>query len=87
MMGVPLGVLEIPGAGFVYDYVERGAAAGLTWERPMAGQVCELLTGAVCDKQAARDYIEYSLSTIGEAAERVTELIDQIAAGRQHDHA
>ncbi|NIY17466.1 MAG: hypothetical protein GWM98_22600, partial [Nitrospinaceae bacterium] len=34
MMDVSLGVLEIPGSGFVYDYVEQGAAMGLTWKRP-----------------------------------------------------
>lgn len=75
MMNVPLGVLEIPGAGFVYDYVERNAALGLSWERPLAEQVSELLTGNNCDKPAVQAYIEYSLSTIGEAADAVTALI------------
>jgi hypothetical protein len=82
MMDVPLGVLEIPGAGFVYDYVERGAAVGLSWKRPMADQVCELLDGTVCDKQAVQDYIRYSLSTVGEATETVTELIIRLLAGK-----
>jgi hypothetical protein len=80
MMDVPLGVLEIPGTGFVYDYVDQGAAVGLTWKRPMLDQVCELLTGKVCDKQSVQDYISYSLSTIGEAAETVTDLIIRIVA-------
>jgi hypothetical protein len=75
MMDVPLGVLEIPGTGFVYDYVERGAAMGLSWKRPMAEQVCELLAGDVCDKQVVKAYIEYSLTTIGEATDRVVDLI------------
>jgi len=85
MMDVPLGVLEIPGTGFVYDYVEQGAAMGLSWKRPMAEQVCELLTGTVCDKQAVQDYIRYSLSTIGEATQRVTKLVKDVAVANYHE--
>jgi hypothetical protein len=84
LMDVPLGVLEIPSTGFVYDYVERGAAVGLSWQRPMAGQVCELLNGNICDKQTVQAYIKYSLSTIGEASDRVTELIQQVLAEKQY---
>ena len=78
MEDVPLGVLEIPGSGFVYDYVEQGAAMGLTWQRPMFEQVDELLSGEVCDKQAVKAYIKYSLTTIGEATDAVVELINQL---------
>ncbi len=78
MMDVPLAVLEIPETGFVYDYVEQGAAVGLSWKRPMAGQVSELLNGDVCDKQAVVAYIEYSLATIGMATDMVVELISRL---------
>jgi hypothetical protein len=77
MMGIPLGVLEIPGTGFVYDYVERGAAIGLTWDKSIVDQVCEMLTRNHCDKQAVEDYIKYSLTTLHNAAETVVELINQ----------
>jgi len=43
LFGRPLGVLAVPGAGFVFDYVQSGAARGLELGDGLAGRVEALL--------------------------------------------
>lgn len=75
LFGLPLGVLEIPRVGFVYDYVARGAAQGLTWSRPLADQVSALLDGAVGDRRLIEAYVTETLATRAGATDRVVQLI------------
>ena len=71
----PLGVLEIPGAGFVYDYVERGAALGLSWRQPMAEQVGQLIEGGSVAATRIERYLADSLATRTDSGDRVTRLL------------
>lgn len=78
--GVPLAVLEIPGAGFVYDYVDSGAARGLCLDRPMEPQMRELLSSGPA--AGAEAFLERNLRFRTNAAQRVAELVDRVAGGR-----
>lgn len=71
----PLAVLEIPGIGFVYDYVESGAAAGLSWQQPMAEQVAQLLDGRSVVPARVTSYLARSLVTRTDASKLVTRLL------------
>lgn len=77
---LPLAVLEIPGAGFVHDYVHRGAATGLSWQRPLAPQVLALLTGQGVDTAVATAYLQHSLAIRTDAAGCVADLIAKLTA-------
>ncbi len=80
--GKRLAVLEIPGHGFVHDYVACGAAAGLGWDEPIAGQVRRWLE-AGDDAPARAAYVERHLAVREGAAERVAELAVELAEGRR----
>ncbi|HWM88460.1 MAG TPA: hypothetical protein VNO33_21540 [Kofleriaceae bacterium] len=79
LFGRPLGVLEVPGAGFVFDYVQSGAARGL---RPgqLAGTVAELFAAADANGVRSR-YLERHLAHRGQAASRVASLVDAVRRG------
>jgi hypothetical protein len=79
MLGRPLGVLEIPGWGFVHDFVGSGAARGLGWQAPMAPQVAELCDASGGLTAAAKAYVECNLATRDDAADRVAGLIRELA--------
>ncbi|MCP4202446.1 MAG: hypothetical protein GY769_11000 [bacterium] len=74
LFGVRLGVLELPGTGFVFDYVSDEAAQGLTWSRPMAPQVRELLD---YDPRGASRFLRHHLhrSTTEPAAAAIARLV------------
>jgi hypothetical protein len=76
LLGVPLGVIEIPGRGFVFDYVSGGAARGLTWKRPLAPQVQALLSGEPLD---TREYLASHLAVRKDSGKEVARLISSIA--------
>ena len=77
--GLPLGVLEIPGTGFVYDYVSGGAAHGLTWNASMADQVRGLLQSRPQARPSAAAYVARNLATREGATGRVVKLITRLA--------
>ena len=79
MMEVPLGVLEMPGTGFVYDYVSSGAAMGLRLDEQMPGQLATLLQQEGTNGQA-KAYLAYNFSHLGQSAEAVCDVIRQIIA-------
>jgi hypothetical protein len=86
LFGLPLGVLEIPGAGFVFDYVQRGAARGLAWDRPMAAQVARLLAaGDGPPATAGEKYLGRALAHRTGATERVADLVADVVAGTQEE--
>jgi hypothetical protein len=78
--GLPLGVVEIPGHGYAFEYVQRGAAAGLR-TGAMAAGVTELLDGAEARRPAAAALVERHLHDRGHAAARVADVLERL--GRQ----
>lgn len=81
--GRRLGVLEIPGFGFVHDYVSSGAAVGLTWSRPMHEQVAQLLRDDASAMARAHAYVRRHVSVGEGASHRVAQLIvDLVGADR-----
>ncbi len=72
--GLPLGVLEIPGHGHQYDYVQSEAALGLSWSAPMAPQVVALLDPTRQRAMRTRTYLRRQLDLRPGAAERVARL-------------
>lgn len=76
---LPLAVLEIPGTGFVYDYVASGAARGLRLDRPMDTQVRELLTSPAPSAEA---FLERNLAHRSGAATVVAELVESLVGER-----
>lgn len=68
----PVGVLELPATGFVFDYVASHSAMGITWARPLAPQIRELL---VYDPRGASSFIRKHLATSREATKNVVRLI------------
>jgi hypothetical protein len=75
LAGLPLGVLEIPGHGFVHDYVGEGAALGIGWSAPIAPQVRILLSRGVTPPPVDH-YLARSLCLTGNAAGRVAGLVE-----------
>ncbi|MEM7482272.1 MAG: hypothetical protein AAF481_13935 [Acidobacteriota bacterium] len=80
LLGCPLGVLEIPGRGFVFDYVSSGAARGLTWSSstasaPLTEQIERLIAPGDPDEAKVRAYLDRALSHRGTAAEQVVRCI------------
>jgi hypothetical protein len=75
LFNLPLAVLEIPGTGFVYDYVKDGAAQGLSWDTPMAPQVETLLSTRLQPNGTVKAYLAGSLATQSEATKQVVGLI------------
>ncbi|MDQ3339374.1 MAG: hypothetical protein M4D80_29775 [Myxococcota bacterium] len=71
VFGVPLGVLQIPGHDFAFEYVQRGAAVGIAADAIAAG-VAALLTDGSSD---ASHFVERHLAHRGHAAERVGDAI------------
>jgi hypothetical protein len=80
LFDLPLGVLEIPGAGFLHDYVAQGAATGLRWEDPLAEQVVRLMAKKGTIEPAVERYLDRTLAVRDGATERVGELIEALAA-------
>lgn len=77
--GAPLGVLEIPHHGFVFEYVARGAAVGIRSDDIVAG-VDKLLGQTSLDARADA-FIERHLAGRGQAAVRVAELLTSLERG------
>jgi hypothetical protein len=78
LFGLPLAVLEIPGVGFVHDYVSSGAALGLSWQRPLASQVNTLLDNDSANHQTATHYIQRNLAFRQGATDHVVSLISTL---------
>jgi hypothetical protein len=83
LFGVSLGVLEIPGAGFVHDYVQSGAAVGIRGDAALGPQVAALLDEPSEERRAATAaYIDRHLAGRGSAATHIAELVRRHGAGR-----
>lgn len=84
LFGLPLGVLELDGVGFVHDYVRSGAAQGLTRREPMAEQVRNLLAMKQMPR-LAQDYVARNLAVRTDATSETVKLITNLLAGVKHD--
>jgi hypothetical protein len=72
--GRPLGVLEIPGWGHVFDYVREGAATAVSWDDDPTMSLRSLLRdGVVADEE--RRFLERHLGPRSGAAEAIADLI------------
>ncbi len=79
LFGLPLAVLEVPGAGFLHDFVSSGAATGLPIRGDLAGPMKDLLRDRSTDPAVER-YLDESLATRSDATAHVTALISQLLA-------
>jgi hypothetical protein len=86
LFNLPLAVLEIPGAGFVYDYVSSGAALGLGWNGSMVEQMCRLLALPASYRLAAERFVERNFATREGATARLVELIINLSGGDNGTH-
>lgn len=78
LFGVPLGVLEIPGVGFLHDYVEERAATPLEWSSPMSEQVERLLAKKGLHQPDVERYLDRSLAVRSRAADATLDLVEDI---------
>lgn len=77
--GLPLGVLEIPGHGFAWEYVASGAAQPLAWDGgPMASQIEQLLSRGGERADAARRFLLRVLAPEPDAAGKIADLIGRL---------
>lgn len=84
MMGLPLGVLEIPGHGFVHDYVLEGAATGLHWNQPMHEQINSLMEiPPQIVATRARRYVDYTLAVRDNSTSCLVSLIHRLVSYRE----
>ncbi len=70
--GLPLGVLELPGHGHVFDYVTSGAAAGLRLDDLERGVTSLLGSGSAVGASA---YLENHMAHRGTAASRIADCL------------
>ena len=73
--GLPLGVLELPRHGHVFDYVASGAAIALRLDELERG-VGELLAASPGDRAAT--YLEHHMANRGHAASRIADCLVEL---------
>jgi len=79
LFGLPLGVLEVPGTGFVFDYVQSGAARGLRPDHGLGQAISALLASTAQPPDGVRArYLERHLAHRGQAAHRIASLIEAL---------
>ncbi|HEY3248790.1 MAG TPA: hypothetical protein VGK88_10920 [bacterium] len=81
LFDVPVGVLEVPGIGFLHDYVDFGAAVPLRAETARA-DVENLLADGETRRAARRRYLGEQLANLGHAAEAAGALIGALVEKR-----
>ncbi|HTE53099.1 MAG TPA: hypothetical protein VK698_19735 [Kofleriaceae bacterium] len=88
LFGRPLGVLEVPGAGFVFDYVQGGGARGLRLDAELGGAVGELLAAGDAPTTGVTSlYLERHLAHRGSAAPRIAGLVEGLGTGADRSTA
>ena len=87
MFGCPVGVLEIPGYGYVHDYVSSGAAEGLSLNQTLLERIEELIKPGDERVRRIKAYVDDNLSSRGVAAKQVTDLLlHQLQPVRENVH-
>jgi len=84
--GLPIGVLEIPGFPFAFEYVQRGAAVPV-YAGAIAAGVAELLAGAPEHRAAGQALLARHLHDRGRARHNVADLIERLLAGDRRNIA
>jgi len=83
LLGTPLGVLEIPGAGWVHDYVSGGAGLPLSDGDGLGAKVAELMsTWKRSSAGAVERYISHHLAVRRGATGLVVDAIGSVPDGR-----
>lgn len=77
VFGIPVGVMEIPGFDYVFDYVQRGAGVPLPVDAIGPG-VAELLDGAPARRTASAAFLERHLADRGRARGNVASVIERV---------
>jgi hypothetical protein len=77
--GVPLGVLEIPGHDFAFEYVQRGAAVPIRIAN-VAGCVAQLLERDSARATAGEAFVQRHLYDQGRARYNVADVIERVLA-------
>jgi len=75
--GLPIGVLEIPGFPFAFEYVQRGAAVPV-YAGQIAAGVAELLAGAQARTAAGQALLERHLFDRGKATGHVADVVERV---------
>jgi hypothetical protein len=78
--GLPLGVLEIPGFPFAFEYIQRGAAVPVH-AAAIAPAVAELLAGAPTRRAAGQALLARHLHDRGRARVHVADVIERVLGG------
>lgn len=81
--GASLAVLETPGNGHVFDYVERGAAFPLFAGEPLAPQLRAWLAPDEVRRKAGAAHVDRHLACRGEAVPRTVDLIESLLLRRR----
>ena len=81
LFDLPLAVLEVPGAGYLHDFVSSGAAIPLESAGPISHKL-SLLFEPVAQSAAVERYLADTLAVRSGASERLVELILQLLAER-----
>jgi hypothetical protein len=82
ILGRPIGVLEVPGAGWVHDYVSAGAGMALSAGGALGGQVDALMsTWKRSSAGAVERYLAHHLAERQNATARVVDVIRSVADG------
>ena len=79
VFGKPVGVLEIPGHGFAFEYVAQGAATALHVDRLGAG-VEALLDHTPSRHEAERAFVGRHLHDRGRARYHVAAVVERVLA-------
>lgn len=79
--GLPLGVLEIPGHDFAFDYVQRGAAVPVRIS-DVASSVEKLLSPDPSHRATGAAFVAYHLHDQGHARRHVADVIERVRAGQ-----
>jgi hypothetical protein len=74
----PLAVLPVPGAGYIYDYVEKDAAIGLELNGHLAEQLSVLVNDDSGIRQRRRAYVQDQVANFGNATGAIGELVLQL---------
>lgn len=80
--GVPLGVLPLPGHGYVFEYASHGAAVALAPESSESSEAIEAGLGELFDGGPARSAAAAALLTrhlgAGDAAARIADVLEKL---------
>ena len=78
LFGLPLGVVALPGVGFVHDYVAGGGALGLACDATLPARAAELFALRGRSRPEAGAYLRRHLAVRSGATERLADLIARL---------